>query len=139
MKTRNEGVTANKSNQNLKDKVAVYNKNMESINIWKDKEESRRKYIALTSEENENEKCPICGRTIKGSECSNGLPLVNALVCNNCDKRYVYPYRLRSSQLTKKKLANDAWQNYLIYMQAELLIEMADRIKSLSADHSDVA
>ena len=138
MKKLHEGVTTYKSNGKSENQTTVNNKNLDSINFWSQKEENYRKHIALTSEEHENEKCPICGRTIKGSECSNGLPLVNALVCNNCDKRYVYPYRLRSSQLTKKKLANDAWQNYLIYMQAELLIEMADRIKSLSADHSDV-
>lgn len=139
MNTTNEGVTINKSNEELENQTTVNNKNYDSINLWSQKEENQRKHIALTSEEHENEKCPICGRTIKGSECSNGLPLVNALVCNNCDKRYVYPYRLRSSQLTKKELANDAWQNYLIYMQAELLIEMSDRIKSLSTNHSDVA
>ncbi len=139
MNTRNEGMTANKSNEKLENQATVNNKKLDSINLWIQKEENSRKYIALTSEEHENEKCPICGRTIKGSECSNGFPLVNALVCNDCDKRYVYPYRLRSSQLTKRELANDSWHNYLIFMQAELLIEMSNKIKSLSTNHSDVA
>lgn len=138
MTKENEGVTANKSNQKLENKIAVYNKKMESINFWRAKEESRRKFIALNSESHENDKCPICGRTIEGQDGSNGMPLVNAIVCNNCDKRYVYPYRLRSSQLTKKELANVSWHNYLIFMQAELLIEMSDKIKSLSTNQSDM-
>lgn len=139
MKKLNEGVTANQSNQNLENKVVVCNNKMESINFWRAKEENRRKYIALNSESHENDICPICGRSIKGDESSNGMPLVNALVCYKCDKRYVYPYRLRSSQLTGKELANASWQNYLIFMQAELLIEMSDKIKSLSTNRSDVA
>ncbi len=138
MKKLNEGVTANQSNPNLENKVVVCNNKMESINFWRAKEENRRKYIALNSESHENDICPICGRSIKGDESSNGMPLVNALVCYKCDKRYVYPYRLRSSQLKEKELANASWQNYLIFMQAELMIAMTNQIKSLVTNQSDL-
>lgn len=97
MNSRNKGVTANKSNEKLENQTTVNNKKVDYINLWRQREENNRKHIALTSEEHENDKCPICGRTLEARESSNGFPLVNALVCNNCDKRYIYPYRLRSS------------------------------------------
>lgn len=115
------------------------NKEMDSINNWMQKEQSNRKYVALTSEEHENEICPICGRQIEEREGSNGMPLVDACVCYDCDKRYVFPFRLRSGQIPDKEFNNVAWQNYLICMQAELLIETTNKIKSLHTNHSDVA
>lgn len=134
-----KGETAQKSIAEMENEVKDFNEKLKPIQEWFNAEKRKRLRIAQSSSEHDNTICPICGKKLSDDDCNNGLPLVDACVCGDCDKRYVYPFRLRSGQVPNKELNNMSWQKYLICMQAELLIETTNKIKSLNTNHSDVA
>lgn len=131
MEKLNKGVTTNKSNK-VNNSVEEINKEMESINKWLQTERMKRIEIAQYGRFN-NSVCPICGKEMSVRERSNGSPLVNANVCNECDKRYVFTFRLLPVSV---ELAPNF---YLKYLEAELLIELTKRVRSIHTNHSDVA
>lgn len=131
MKKFQNGVTTNKS-INVKNSIETINKEMESINKWLQADRMKRIKIAQYGNFN-NSVCPICGKEMEVRERSNGSPLVNANVCNECDKRYVLTFRLLPIS------ADLAPNFYLKYLEAELLIELTKRVKSIHTNHSDVA
>lgn len=133
MTTANYGVTAQKSIEEMQKEANAFNEKMKPINDWLKEEERKRITIARNSSEHENTICPICGKEISIRERCNGTPLVNACVCGECDKRYVFPFRVSPLSI------NDAPSMLKHYMDAELMIEMTKKIKSLSANHTDVA
>lgn len=131
MKKDHEGVTTNKSNK-VMNNAEFINKEMDTINKWLQTDRMKRIKIAQYGNFN-NSVCPICGKEMDIRERSNGSPLVNANVCNKCDKRYVFTFRLLpiSTEL--------APNFYLKYLDAELLIELTKRVKSIHTNHTDVA
>lgn len=131
MRKANKGVTTYKSN-NVNNSVEEINKEMESINKWLQTERMKRIEIAQYGNFN-NSVCPICGKEMNVRERSNGSPLVNANVCNECDKRYVLTFRLLP---VSEELAPNF---YLKYLEAELLIELTKRVISIHTNNSDVA
>lgn len=131
MKKVNEGVTTNKSSK-ATDSVEKMNKEMDTINKWLQTDRMKRIKIAQYGNFN-NSVCPICGKKMGIRERSNGSPLVNANVCNECDKRYVLTFRLLPVSI------EEAPNFYLKYLEAELLIELTKRVKSIHTNHSDVA
>lgn len=131
MKKVNEGVTTKKSSK-ATDSVEKMNKEMESINKWLQADRMKRIEIAQCGKFN-NSICPICGKEMGIRDRSNGSPLVNANVCNECDKRYVLTFRLLP---IPTELAPNL---YMKYLDAELLIELTKRVKSIHTNHADVA
>lgn len=133
MKKINNVVTAQKSIEEMQKEVNVFNEKMKPINDWLKEEKRKRIVIAQHSSNHDNTICPICGKEIQIRERCNGTPLVDACVCGECDKRYVFPFRISPLNVS------DAPSMLKHYMDAELMIEMAKKIKSLSANHTDVA
>ena len=121
MKQMINGVTTKKSNEE-----------MESINEWLKTERMKRIKIVQRGNFN-NSICPICGKKMDIRERSNGSPLINANVCNECDKRYVFTFRLLPIPM---ELAPNL---YMKYLDAELLIELTKKVKSVHTNHADVA
>lgn len=128
-----------KSIEEMEKEVNVFNENMKPINDWLREEGASRIYIARNSEDYDNDICPICGKEIPDRESCNGSPLVEACVCGDCDKRYVFPFRMRTRYLLDQEIEREATKQYQICLNAELMIEFSKKIKSLSADHTDVA
>lgn len=133
MTTANYGVTAQKSIEEMQKEANAFNEKMKPINDWLNEEERKRITIARNSSEHENTICPICGKEISIRERCNGTPLVDSCVCGECDKRYVFSFRISPLSI------NDAPFMLKHYMDAELMIEMTKKIKSLSTNHTDVA
>lgn len=133
------GVTTKKSIEEMEKEVKVFNEKMKPINDWQKEERSKRAFIAQNSTEHDNAICPICGKEITNRESCNGMPLVDACVCNECDKRYVFPFRMMTRDMSKKDIKGYAGFFLSAYMNAEMTIEYTKRIKLLIANHSDVA
>lgn len=139
MKQMINGVTTKKSIEEMEKEVKVFNEKMKPINDWQKEERSKRAFIAQNSTEHDNAICPICGKEITNRESCNGMPLVDACVCNECDKRYVFPFRMMTRDMSKKDIKGYAGFFLSAYMNAEMTIEYTKRIKLLIANHSDVA
>ena len=138
MNLNKKNTTAKKSIEEMENECKVFNEQMKPINEWRKEERARRVEIAQNSQY-ENTVCPICGKEIPDRECCNGDPLVKTYVCSECDKRYVFPLRLITVGLSKKQISNYALMYYNLYLDAELNIEISHKIKSLTANHTDVA
>lgn len=139
MKQIINGVTTQKSIEEMEKEVKVFNEKMKPINDWQKEERSKRAFIAQNSTEHDNTTCPICGREITIRESCNGLPLVDACVCSECDMRYVFPFRMMTRDMSKKDIKGYAGFFLSAYMNAEMIIECTKRTKLLIANHSDVA
>lgn len=135
----NEGVTTQMSIEEMKKEVKGFNEKMNPINDWLNEERIKRTNVAQSSKEHDNEICPICGKSICGREGCNGLPMVDAQVCGDCDKRYVFPFKMMTKNMLKMEIGEYANSFYNAYLNAELMIEMTNKIKSLIANHTDVA
>lgn len=127
-----------KTIEEMEKEVKVFNKKMKPINDWTNQERLRRLSIAQNSDY-ENNVCPICGKAIVGTDWGGGDPLVDALVCGECDMRYVFPFRMMTANTHKSQLKEFAKSYFRMAMDAELMIETTKKIKLLSADHTDVA
>lgn len=134
----NNSVTPKKSLEEMENECKVFNEQMKPINEWRKEERAKRINIAQSSQY-ENSVCPICGKEIPDRECCNGDPLVKTYVCSDCDKRYVFPFRLLTIGTSKKVIAQLSQSFYNLYLNAELNIEFSNKVKSLIANHSDVA
>lgn len=133
------GVTSKKSIEEMEKEVKVFNEKIKPINDWQKEERSKRAFIAQNSTEHDNTICPICGKEITIREICNGMPLVDACVCGECDKRYVFPFRMMTRDMSKKDIKGYAGFFLSAYMNAEMTIEYTKRFKLLIANHSDVA
>lgn len=138
MKKFNNGSTTKKSLEEMEKECKVFNEQMKPINEWRKEERAKRINIAQSSQY-ENTVCPICGKEIPDRECCNGDPLVKTYVCSECDKRYVFPLRLLTIGASKKDITQLAQSFYTLYLDAELNIEFSNKVKSLLANHTDVA
>lgn len=128
-----------KSIEEMEKEVKIFNEKMKPINDWQREERTKRMVIAQNSEDYNNNICPICGKEIPDRECCNGDPLIDACVCGECDKRYVFPFRMMTATTHKSQLTKFAKSYFCMAMDAELMIEMTKKIKSLSANNTDVA
>ncbi len=129
MKNVNNGVTTQKSNEEMQKELNEF----KPINDWYEEERNKRITLAQTSRGRNNKICPICGKEISIRERCSGFPLVNACVCSDCDKRYVFPFRI-------SPLSIDYAPTWLMHcIDAEMLIEFAKRTNSRSTNHTDVA
>ena len=134
----NKGVTTKKSIEEMENECKVFNEQMKPIYEWRKKERARRVGIAQSSHY-ENTVCPICGKEIPDRECCNGNPLVKTYVCSECNIRYVFPLRLLTIGASKKEINQLVQSFYTLYLDAELNIEFSNKVKSLLANHTDVA
>lgn len=132
------GSTTKRSFEDMQNECNVFNEQMKPINEWRKEERAKRINIAQSSQY-ENTVCPICGKEIPDRECCNGDPLVKTYVCSECDKRYVFPLRLLTIGASKKEITQLVQSFYTLYLDAELNIEFSNKVKSLLANHSDVA
>lgn len=133
------GVTTQKSNEEMQKEVNQLNVELKPINDWFSEERMNRIIIAQISKEHDNEICPICGKRIGDREGCNGLPVVDTQVCGNCDKRYIFPFKMMTRGMQTKEIAEYAYSFYNAYLNAELTIELSNKINSLIANHTDVA
>ena len=138
MTSSNKNATPKKSLEDMQNECRVFNEQMKPINEWRKVERAKRIYIAQSSQY-ENSVCPICGKEIPDRECCNGDPLVKTYVCSDCDKRYVFPFRLLTIGASKKEITQLSQSFYNLYLNTELNIEFSNKVKSLIANHSDVA
>lgn len=138
MKLKEKNTTAKKSIEEMEKECKVFNEQMKPINEWRKEERAKRKNIAQSSQY-ENTVCPICGKEIPDREYCYGDPLVKTYVCSECNIRYVFPLRLLTIGASKKEITQLAQSFYTLYLDAELNIEFSNKVKSLLANHSDVA
>lgn len=138
MTNNNKSVNTKKSIAEMENECKVFNEQMKPINEWRKEERAKRKNIAQSSQY-ENSVCPICGKEIPDRECCNGEPLVKTFVCSDCDKRYVFPFRLLTIGVSEKEIEQIAQSYYNLYLNAELNIEFSNKVKSLIANDSNVA
>lgn len=139
MKNLNKGVTTNKSNKEMNNQSEIMNEMMKAIDDWQREERETRIAIAHDPNKYENIVCPICGKEMSDTDSCNGDPLVNTCVCSECDKRYVFPFRLLTLGLNKKDTKEMADSYYHLYLNAELSIEFSNKVKLLFGNNSDVA
>lgn len=140
------GVTTNKSNSNIESvnetvskKMKAMEEKMDYATNWFNEEKNKRVDIAVNSATHNNDICPICGKKMGERERCNGLPLVDACVCPDCDKRYVFPFRMWTSGCSTEETKQKAYRHFGFCFQAELQIGMSDILNSLFANHTDVA
>lgn len=130
--------TAQKSIAEMENEVKELNEKMKPIQEWFNAEKRKRLCIAQSSSEHDNTICPICGKRLSYDDCNNGLPLVDACVCGDCDKRYVFPFKMMTRGQHELEYQNRALGFFNAHLDSELLIEMGRRMKSIIANHTDL-
>lgn len=125
------GVTAINKSEHLIESVEELNERIKPINEWFKTETEKRVRIALTSK-GENKTCPFCGKQLKDRESTNGYPLTRAMVCCDCDKRYVIPMRLVGLNEI------EALQMSQGFIQGEMLIEFRKKFRRVYDSNTDV-
>lgn len=133
-----KGKTAKKSIAEMENEVKEFNEKMRPIQEWFNAEKRKRLRIAQSSSEHDNTICPICGKELSYDDCNNGLPLVDACVCSDCDKRYVFPFKMMTRGQHELEYKGRAFSFFNAHLDSELFIEMGKRTKSIIANHSHV-
>lgn len=133
-----KGETAQKSIAEMENEVKEFNERMKPIQEWFNAEKRKRLCIAQSSSEHDNTICPICGKKLSYDDCNNGHPLVDACVCGDCDKRYVFPFKMMTRDQHEFEYKARALSFFNAHLDSELFIEMGRRIKSIIANHSDL-
>ena len=129
-----KGVTAKKSITEMENEINEFNEMMKPIQEWFNEEKRKRISIAQSSSEHDNAICPICGKELAYDDCNNGLPLVDACVCGDCDKRYVFPFKMMTRGQHELEYKERALSYFNAHLNSELFIEMGRWIKSLTAN-----